>query len=229
MTRKSALRLAAPLAVLGWLCIVDIAAAQFSGYPAYGAWRGRASTVVGPNVARSRVRWGGGITPQGAAMIQGIATNPDFLNFVGGFVPGRSLEMVEYVSEEELHAVRALRAENRAALRQAEAQERSALRSESDSDLKYILAVHAQTIRELQARTPGMASTGAAGVPGGLEARTQHYLTEAKAIYDAKGDSSRIPDVQKEGEYLEQRYGEAQKALRATNAALKALQEARGS
>jgi len=226
--KNPSMLLAVLLAILGWLLISDTAAAQFSGYPAYGAWRGRASTVIGPHGARSRVRWGGGITPQGAAMVQNIFTDPNFLDLFGGFISGRSLE-VEYVSHEELDELRALRAEYRAAYRKAEALERSALRAESDSDLKRILDEHRKIIAELRARTPGMAPTTATATPAGLETRTQRYMADARAIYEARGDSNQIPEVRTEGERLERRYGEVQEALRATNTALKALQDARGS
>ncbi len=214
------LRVLCVLLFVGVLASVDIqsAAAQFGGYPAYGAWRGRARTVVRGDVSRSHVRWGGGLTPQFTNMTTAVLTNPDFLNAATGIAGIFRAE--ELPSERELLEMRALLEEkNRAEdLRQA------AFRFDNEASIREILAQHAEIIARLQGDETRPIP---AQVADSLDARTQRFLQDAKEIYSSNGNSSKLPSTYAEGQKLDERYGTIQAAIQETNFALKKLIDAK--
>lgn len=64
---------------------------QAPRYEPYGAWRGRIRYVEGPYRTRTRIRWGGGLTPVGgqvlttfATVAGNVATDPNFWSGVAG-------------------------------------------------------------------------------------------------------------------------------------------------
>jgi hypothetical protein len=185
-------------------------AAQYYGYPAYGAWRGKARTVITPRRTSSKVRWGSGITPAGAAMFTTILTDPNFLGTVGSIV-GRSDEVL-YVTEEEFESIRRTLNERRAMERSA-TEQRSAERERSHEQMQAILAEHREMIDRLGSSP--------------LESRTQRLLSDAKEIYQSGGTSPKLQPTREEGERLQGKYGEIRDAIQKTNEALDALIEAR--
>lgn len=157
--------------------------AQAPGYTPYGAHRGWVRTVYGPYRIRHTARWGNGITPVGATVLNNVittagmvVTDPNFVKLFG-----------------------------------SQQQDSGFGSSDQTDQLVNILKQSNQTMETFKAKFGTGAFEGHASPRGAsnLQERTTAYLNDAEKLTEAYREIVRINDVIREGNALVQAHADA--------------------